>query len=130
MNTVLTPPRTTPAATAGAADTGFNIQWWTLCVVATTVDSETAARELARLLVLEQVAACVQVQAVTSHYVWEGQLKESSEWRLVCKTLPDVLGRLSTVLRSNHPYEVAQITMRTERCLGDYADWLKKQVRA
>ncbi|MDR0226168.1 MAG: divalent-cation tolerance protein CutA [Burkholderiaceae bacterium] len=102
--------------------------WSTLCVVATTVPSAEQAAALARSLVLEQVAACVQVEPITSHYAWEGELHATPEWRLVCKTLPDVLQRLTDVLRARHSYSVPQITMRTERCLADYAAWLRAQV--
>lgn len=102
--------------------------WSTLCVVATTVPSAEEAAELARSLVRQQAAACVQVEAITSHYVWEGELHATPEWRLVCKTLPDVLQRLTGLLRALHSYSVPQITMRTERCQADYGDWLRAQV--
>lgn len=102
--------------------------WSTLCVVATTVPSAEEAAELARSLVRQQAAACVQVEAITSHYVWEGELQATPEWRLVCKTLPDGLQRLADLLRAQHSYSVPQITMRTERCQADYADWLRAQV--
>src|SRR5256885_12077796 len=67
--------------------------WSTLCVVATTVPSAEEAAHLARSLVQQQAAACVQVEPITSHYVWEGEMHATPEWRLVCKTLPDVLER-------------------------------------
>lgn len=50
-------------------------------------------------------------------------------WRLVCKTLPEVLSQLTALLRKQHGYEVPQITMRTELCLSDYAQWLKQQLQ-
>ena len=129
MNTAIAPHSTVQPVGGGSAKSGSDDRWCTLCVVSTTVGSETAATQLARLLVTEKVAGCVQVQAITSHFIWQDQVQESAEWRLICKTLPDVLARLSGLLRSHHDYEVPQITMRTERCLQDYSDWLKQQVR-
>ena len=105
-------------------------QWATLCVVTTTVADAAQADDLAGSLVAAKVAACVQTESITSYYEWDGVLKASPEWRLVCKTLPDALPRLTELLRKQHGYEVPQITMRTERCLGDYAQWLKQQVHA
>ena len=90
--------------------------------------SAEEAAHLARSLVQQQAAACVQVEAITSHYVWEGEMHATPEWRLVCKTLPDVLERLARLLRAGHSYSVPQITMRTERCMADYAQWLRSQV--
>jgi len=40
----------------------------------------------------------------------------------------DVLERLARLLRAGHSYSVPQITMRTERCMADYAQWLRSQV--
>ena len=97
-------------------------------VATTTVDSPEAAQRLAQAAVQARLAACVQVEAITSHYVWDGEMHATPEWRLVCKTLPDVLERLARLLRAEHSYSVPQITMRTERCMADYAQWLRSQV--
>ena len=105
-------------------------QWMTLCVVTTTVAHAAEADDLARALVAAKVAACVQTESITSYYEWDGVLKATPEWRLVCKTLPEALQRLTKLMRDQHSYEVPQITMRTERCLSDYAKWLKQQVQA
>ncbi|MEX8191515.1 divalent-cation tolerance protein CutA [Comamonas guangdongensis] len=107
-----------------------NGHWATLCVVTTTVAHAAEAEDLARALVTAQVAACVQTERITSYYEWDGVLQATPEWRLVCKTLPDVLPRLTQLLREQHSYEVPQISVSTERCLADYAQWLKKQVHA
>lgn len=105
-------------------------QWATLCVVTTTIGNAAEAEDMARALVAAKVAACVQTERITSYYEWDGVLESSPEWRLLCKTLPEVLPRLTQLLREKHSYEVPQITMRTERCLSDYAKWLKEQVKA
>ncbi len=84
---------------------------------------------MARALVSAKAAACVQTERITSYYEWDGVLQTAPEWRLICKTLPEALPRLTQLLRSHHSYEVPQITMRTERCLNDYAKWLKQQVQ-
>ena len=117
---------------AGADSRDFrnsgNSQWATLCVVATTVASAEEAEDLARALVAGRAAACVQCERIVSYYEWDGVLQTTPEWRLVCKTLPGALNRLTALLREHHSYEVPQITMRTERCLPDYAQWLQAQV--
>lgn len=102
--------------------------WATLCVVSTTVGHSADAEDMARALVAAKAAACVQTERITSYYEWDGVLESTPEWRLICKTLPEVLPRLTQLLRSHHSYEVPQITMRTELCLNDYAKWLRQQV--
>lgn len=107
-----------------------HLRWATLCVVATTVASAEEAEDMARALVAAKAAACVQCERIVSYYEWDGVLQSTPEWRLICKTLPEVLNRLTALIREHHSYEVPQITMRTERCLPNYAQWLHAQVRA
>lgn len=106
-----------------------NARWATLCVVATTVASAEEAEDLARALVAGKAAACVQCERIVSYYEWDGVLQTTPEWRLICKTLPGALNRLTALIREHHSYELPQITMRTERCLPDYAQWLQAQVK-
>jgi periplasmic divalent cation tolerance protein len=60
----------------------------TLWCVNTTVGSEAEARRLAELLLQQRLAACVQIEALQSHYRWQGALMCEPEWRLSCKTCP------------------------------------------
>lgn len=114
-----------PSAGADSRDS----QWATLCVVATTVASAEEAEDMARALVVGKAAACVQCERIVSYYEWDGVLQTTPEWRLICKTLPGALNRLTALIREHHSYELPQITMRTERCLPDYAQWLQAQVK-
>ena len=86
------------------------------------------AQALARLLVGERAAACVQVEAIASHYAWQGAQQEDAEWRLVCKTLPAAAGALCDWLRAQHPYQVPQLLTHTVEAEADYAGWVAQQV--
>lgn len=116
------------SAAALSPESVLNQQWATLCVVATTVASAEQAQDMARAIVAARAAACVQAEPITSYYEWEGVFETTPEWRLVCKTLPAALAPLTRLIQRLHGYEVPQITMRTERCLPDYAQWLRSQV--
>jgi len=102
--------------------------WIAICVVTTTVASAEDARRLAQRMVQSRLAACAQAEPITSHYVWQQSLREDSEWRVVFKTLPYALPGLTRHLRAEHPYEVPQLLVRTEQCLGDYAQWVRDSV--
>lgn len=102
--------------------------WIAICVVTTTVASAEDAKRLAQGMVQARLAACAQTEAITSHYVWQQTLHDDAEWRVVFKTLPDALPRLARRLRAEHPYEVPQLLVRTEQCLGDYAQWVRDGV--
>lgn len=101
---------------------------WPIAVVTTTVAQQDEARRLAQGAVQARHAACVQVEPIASHYVWNGQQCEEPEWRLVCKTLPEAVPALLAWLRAAHGYEVPQLLVRTDMATDDYADWVRQQV--
>ncbi|SDM23513.1 divalent cation tolerance protein [Oryzisolibacter propanilivorax] len=101
-----------------------------ITLVTTTVATSEDARRLAQGAVRARLAACVQVEAITSHYVWQGSECEDAEWRLVCKTLPTALPALLRWLRDQHPYDVPQLLAQEAQAQPDYAEWLAGQVRA
>lgn len=98
-------------------------------VVTTTVPTAEDAERLAQGAVQAQLAACAQVEAIQSHYRWEGPVQASPEWRLVMKTIPDAVQLLVEWLRSQHPYELPQILMRGEQAQRDYGKWVAQNVK-
>ena len=98
-------------------------------VVTTTVPTVEDAERLAGGAVQAQLAACAQVDAITSHYLWQGQLTQGPEWRLVFKTVPDAVQPLLEWLRREHPYEMPQLLMRGEQAQKDYGQWVAQNVR-
>ena len=99
-----------------------------LSVLTTTLPSAEDAQRMASGAVQARLAACVQVDAITSHYMWQGQLEEVAEWRLVLKTVPDAVQPLVEWLRSQHPYELPQILLRGEQAQRDYGQWVAQSV--
>lgn len=107
---------------------GFAFQG--VSVVTTTVPSAEDAQRLSKGAVQAQLAACAQVDQITSHYLWNGELQESPEWRLVFKTVPDAVQPLLEWLRSQHPYELPQLLLRGEQAQRDYGQWVAQNVKA
>ena len=95
--------------------------------VTTTVETEADATRLAQGLVREHLAACVQVEPITSHYIWDGALQQGPEWRLVCKTSPAAVDALLQWLRAHHPYQLPQLLVQTAEASADYAAWVQAQ---
>ena len=100
-----------------------------LAVLTTTVASAADAQKMAQAAVEQRLAACVQAEAIQSHYVWQEQLECSAEWRLVFKTTPDAQERLHAWVQSAHPYDVPQLLWRTEQANAAYAEWVAGQVQ-
>jgi len=80
------------------------------CFLALISAPKKNALDLARLLVNEAVASCVQVsQAVTSVYYWQGKLCEEEEVLLWVKTTRAKLKSLKELVCKHHPYQVPEL---------------------
>ena len=78
-------------------------------VLATAPDVETAGR-IARALVEERLAACVNVvPGLRSIYRWEGAVEEAAEVLLVAKTRAERAAALAARVRALHPYELPEV---------------------
>jgi periplasmic divalent cation tolerance protein len=78
-------------------------------VVYVTAPGTEEARTLARALVDERLAACVNLLPVESIYRWKGQVETAAETLLVIKTRRDRLDGLARRVRALHPYAVPEI---------------------
>jgi periplasmic divalent cation tolerance protein len=97
--------------------------------VTTTVGSLDAARALARLMLDQKLAACVQLDpAVTSLYCWQGRLHDEPEVRLVIKTLPACEEALRALFAKHHPYELPQFLATAMRASPAYEEWVRSEV--
>ena len=79
-------------------------------VVYVTVGSPDEGDRLARALVGERLAACVnRVRQVQSTYRWQGKVEQSEEELLIIKTRRELFGRLKKRVQELHSYSVAEI---------------------
>lgn len=103
-----------------------------VCVVYCTAPDEEVAARVARALVEERLAACVNVlPAVVSFYRWEGELHEDGELLLVVKTRRALLEPLAARVRELHPYEVPElIALPVEAGSAAYLAWVRGETRA
>lgn len=102
-----------------------------LIMVTTTVDEEEDAIRLARLLVTERLAACVQIKgAVTSVYRWQGQIEETQEYCLTIKTDARFFETIAAVFETYHPYEIPEIIATPiSHCSAKFAQWLQGELQ-
>lgn len=101
-------------------------------VVLVTVPDLETGRRLARGLLEERLAACVNlVPGVTSLYRWKGALEEAGELLLVIKTLRARVGALEARVRALHPYTVAEfVVLEPAHVSAPYLDWLVAETAA
>lgn len=100
-----------------------------LIVLSTFPDADTAAR-IARSLVEEQLAACVNlVPTVRSVYRWQGSLCDEAEALAIIKTTAERYPALAARLAELHPYQVPEIVaLPIAAGHAPYLAWLAGQV--
>ncbi|TBH20598.1 divalent-cation tolerance protein CutA [Thermus thermamylovorans] len=99
-------------------------------VVLITAPNEEVARTLARALVEERLAACVNlVPGLTSIYRWQGEVVEDQEVLLIVKTTTFAFPRLRERVLALHPYGVPEIlALPVAEGHQAYLDWLRENV--
>ncbi|MGS0675719.1 divalent-cation tolerance protein CutA [Shewanella sp. 0m-4] len=97
-------------------------------LVITSCPSEEQAKTLARELVKNKLAACVQIsQGITSVYEWQGDLCEEQEFSLQIKCLAQHYSAIEHTLSKLHPYDVPElIAVPVTQGLPAYFDWIKE----
>jgi periplasmic divalent cation tolerance protein len=79
-------------------------------VVFITAPNLECAERLARTLVEERLAACVNVvPGVRSFYRWEGEVQNDPEVLLIAKTSADRCSALATRVDELHPYDLPEV---------------------
>jgi periplasmic divalent cation tolerance protein len=91
----------------------------------TCPDEKTAAK-LARSLVEARLSACVNIlPAISSVYMWKGQVEQDGEVLLLIKTNERQLAGLEAHIVKNHPYELPEvIAVPITEGLSGYLHWL------
>jgi len=97
-------------------------------VILTTMPDDARTDEVARALVDERLAACVNVHApMTSCYRWKGAIEREPERQLVIKTTRDRIAPLEARLRALHPYELPEfLVMPVESGSDAYLRWVSE----
>jgi uncharacterized protein involved in tolerance to divalent cations len=99
-------------------------------VVYVTVSTADEGERIARSLVEERLAACVnRIAGVRSTYRWQGQVEQSDEELLVIKTSKERFEPMQERVRELHSYAVPEIiALPIIAGSGAYLQWLYEQV--
>jgi periplasmic divalent cation tolerance protein len=83
-----------------------------------------AADDLARTLVEDRLAACVNRVPCRSVYRWDGAVHDDEEVVLLAKTTDDRVADLEERILERHPYDVPAVERFDEAAVTDaFADW-------
>jgi len=95
-------------------------------IVLTTCPDTACAERIARALVEEGLAACVNIlPPMRSIYRWKGKIEDATEQLLVIKSAVARFPAIRDRLRTLHPYELPEIiAVPIADGLPEYLAWL------
>ncbi len=99
-------------------------------VVFSTCGSKEEAERLARRLLDEHMAACVNViSPVQSFYRWKGEIEVAAEWLLAIKTSRALFDRVRATLEAAHSYELPDVlALPIVEGSPNYLSWMEGEL--
>jgi periplasmic divalent cation tolerance protein len=98
-------------------------------IVLTTAGSREEAAKIARALVEQRLAACVNLTAIESVYRWKGAVESAEEWLLVVKTTAAAVPQVQAAIKELHSYELPEcIVLPIEGGSEQYLAWIGENV--
>jgi periplasmic divalent cation tolerance protein len=102
-----------------------------LILILTTMPDDERAHSLARTLVDEGLAACVNVHGpMTSTYRWKGAVEREAERQVVIKSTRARLEALEARVRALHPHELPEFVVLDAQASEAYAAWVNDTTRS
>ena len=101
-------------------------------LILTTVPNAERGAAIARLLVEEHLAACVNVCGpMTSFYRWKGTVERDDEYQLVIKASRGRVSAIETRIKELHSYELPELlVLSVVDGSQPYLHWLIQESRA
>jgi periplasmic divalent cation tolerance protein len=98
--------------------------------VTTTTETKEDAQKIARYLVEQKLAACVQITGqIESTYRWKGKVENAQEWLCLIKTREDLFDKVETAIKKLHPYETPEIiAVPIVKVNKEYLNWLNYEL--
>jgi len=100
--------------------------------VLTTAPNAEVGAIIARALVEERLAACVNVlPGVRSFYRWEGDIQDDAEILLIIKTQAGCCEALAAKINDLHPYDVPEVlVLPAVGGSAAYFGWIEAETRS
>lgn len=100
-------------------------------LVLCTVNTRDLANNIAKSLVSEKLAACVNIsEHITSVYTWDNEVVEDNEILLIIKSKKNLFNKVEAKIKQLHTYDVPEIiSIDIQDGSKDYLKWLNQSVQ-
>ena len=80
-----------------------------IVVIQTTCSSKEEAKKIAKVLIVEKLAACVQLSEIESFYNWNNEFCCDNETLLNIKTIKENFEKIKSRILELHSYDLPEI---------------------
>ena len=96
-------------------------------IVQTTTSNEEEAKKIAKILIQDKLAACVQLKDIESLYSWDGKLCCERETLLSIKTKKELFSKVKSKILELHSYDTPEIIeLNISNISEDYLKFIKE----
>ncbi|WP_141046701.1 divalent-cation tolerance protein CutA [Aliarcobacter cryaerophilus] len=96
-------------------------------IVQTTTSNEEEAKKIAKILIQDKLAACVQLKDIESLYDWDGKLCCERETLLSIKTKKELFSKVKSKILELHSYDTPEIIeLDISNISEDYLKFIKE----
>ena len=98
--------------------------------ISTTTETKEQAQKIAKYLVEQKLAACVQITGtIESTYRWKGKVENAQEWLCLIKTRDALYSKVEAAIKKLHPYETPEIiAVPIIKGSKEYLNWLHDEL--
>jgi periplasmic divalent cation tolerance protein len=100
-------------------------------VLMCTCPDQLSAKNVAKTIVTEGLAACVNIiPSISSMYLWQGELVTDDEHLLIIKSTAQKFDAINAAIEKVHPYEVPEVVaLDIQQGNQDYLNWITNTVQ-
>ncbi|MCT7482583.1 divalent-cation tolerance protein CutA [Aliarcobacter cryaerophilus] len=96
-------------------------------IIQTTTSSKEEAKKIAKILIQDKLAACVQLKDIESLYNWDGKLCCERETLLSIKTKKELFSKVKSKILELHSYDTPEIIeLDISNISEDYLKFIKE----
>ena len=96
-------------------------------IVQTTTSNEEETKKIAKILIQDKLAACVQLKDIESLYNWDGKLCCERETLLSIKTKKELFSKVKSKILELHSYDTPEIIeLDISNISEDYLKFIKE----
>ena len=99
-------------------------------IIYITTSGESESKKIAKILLQEKLAACVNiVPHITSIYLWNELIEEDSESIMFVKTRSELVEKIINRVQEVHTYEIPCILQITvKKGSKKYLEWIESEL--